>query len=641
MPEQITIRLPEGTEKKCPQGTSFLELMEAIGKRVPEDVVAVKVNGDLYDLRAPALHDASVVPLPFSSEEGREVYRHSSAHLMAQAVKRLFPGVHLAIGPSIEEGFYYDFDYEQPFTPEDLAKIEGTMKEIIRADLPILRQEMSREEAISYFRKKGEQYKVEIIQELSDPKVSLYEQGEFVDLCEGPHLPSTRQIGAFKLLSTAGAYWRGNEKNPMLQRIYGVSFPTQDELDAHLARLEEMKKRDHRKLGKELDLFSIRDEIGPGLVLWHPKGARIRRIIEDFWRQEHDQRDYDLVFTPHLARIDLWKRSGHLDFYKENMFSPIRVEEANYQIKPMNCPFHIVIYKSHLRSYRDLPIRLAEIGTVYRYERSGVLHGLMRVRGFTQDDAHIFCRPDQLEEEVLGVVDFTLYVSNIFGFREHDIYLSTRPEKAVGTELDWQKATDALESALKKKNLRYQLDPGAGVFYGPKIDIKIKDSLGRTWQCATIQVDFNLPQNFSIRYVGEDGREHQPIMVHRALMGSLERFMGVLVEHYAGAFPTWLAPTQVVVIPITERNHDYARQVTNQLKNQGIRVEADMRNEKMGFKIREAQLSKIPYMLITGEKEVKAGTVSVRGRKGGDLGERPLGDFITSLKEEIQTRVIE
>jgi threonyl-tRNA synthetase len=557
---------------------------------------------------------------------------------MAQAVKRLFPGIRLAIGPAIDEGFYYDFDYERPFTPEDLHKIEETMKEIIKADLPIVRREFSKEEAVKFFEKKGESYKVEIIREIPDPKVSLYEQGEFVDLCEGPHLPSTGKIGAFKLLSTAGAYWRGSEKNPMLQRIYGVSFPTPRELDAHLARLEEIKKRDHRKLGKELDLFSIQEEIGPGLVLWHPKGARIRRIIEDFWRQEHDQRGYDLVFTPHLARIDLWKRSGHLEFYKENMFSPVQVEEMDYQIKPMNCPFHIMIYQSHLRSYRDLPIRLAEIGTVYRYERSGVLHGLLRVRGFSQDDAHIFCRPDQLEDEVLKVLDFTLFVSRTFGFDQYDVCLSTRPEKAVGTLEDWEKATHALESALKKKDLHYQVDPGEGVFYGPKIDIKIKDTLGRAWQCATVQVDFNLPQRFSISYVGEDGHEHSPIMVHRALMGSLERFLGVLIEHYAGAFPAWLAPVQVVVIPITERQHEYARQVTQQLKDQGFRVETDMRNEKMGLKIREAQLSKIPYMLILGEKEVKAGTVSVRKRTGGDTGESTLADFITTIQEEIRRR---
>ncbi len=641
MSEQVTVTFPEGIQKKCRRGTPFLELLEALGKRIPQDVVAVKVNGSLYDLRVPVQQDVTVDPLSFTSPEGREVYRHSSSHLMAQAVKRLFPGVRLAIGPAIDEGFYYDFEYDRPFTPEDLLEIENSMKEIIKIDLPIFRKELPKEEAIEFFRKKGEAYKVEIIREIPDSKVSLYEQGDFVDLCEGPHLPSTGKIGAFKLLSTAGAYWRGSEKNPMLQRIYGVSYPTQGELDAHLARLEEMKKRDHRKLGRELDLFSIQEEIGPGLVLWHPKGARMRRLIEDFWRHEHDQRGYDLVFTPHLARIDLWKRSGHLEFYKENMFSPVRVEETDYQIKPMNCPFHIMIYKTHLRSYRDLPIRLAEIGTVYRFERSGVLHGLLRVRGFSQDDAHIFCRPDQLEEEVLKVLDFTLFMSRTFGFDQFDIYLSTRPDKAVGTLEDWEKATHALESALKKKDLHYQVDPGEGVFYGPKIDIKIKDTLGRAWQCSTVQVDFNLPQRFSISYVGEDGHEHQPIMVHRALMGSLERFLGILIEHYAGAFPTWLAPTQVVVIPITQRQHEYAQQVAQQLKDQGLRVEADTRNEKMGLKIREAQLAKVPYMLILGEKEVKAGTVAVRRRSGGDAGESTLGDFLATVQEEIRRRTVQ
>lgn len=637
----MTVKFPEGTQKKCRRGTSFLELLEGLGKRIPQDVVAVKVNGSLHDLRVPVQQDVTVDPLPFTSPEGREVYRHSSSHLMAQAVKRLFPAVRLAIGPAIDEGFYYDFEYERPFTPEDLLKIEKTMKEIIQADLPIVRKELPKQEAIEFFKRCGETYKVEIIQEIPDSKVSLYEQGEFVDLCEGPHLPSTGKIGAFKLLSIAGAYWRGSEKNPMLQRIYGVSFPSQSELDIHLAKLEEMKKRDHRKLGRELDLFSIQEEIGPGLVLWHPKGARMRRLIEDFWRQEHQERGYDLVFTPHLARIDLWKRSGHLEFYKENMFSPVRVEETDYQIKPMNCPFHIMIYKTHLRSYRDLPIRLAEIGTVYRYERSGVLHGLLRVRGFSQDDAHIFCRPDQLEDEVVKVLDFTLFVSKTFGFDQHDIYLSTRPDKAVGTLEDWEKATHALEAALKKKDLHYQVDPGEGVFYGPKIDLKIKDTLGRAWQCATIQVDFNLPQRFSISYVGEDGREHRPILVHRALMGSLERFLGVLIEHYAGAFPTWLAPIQVVVIPITQHQHEYAQQVGQRLKDQGLRVETDTRNEKMGFKIREAQMAKVPYMLVVGEKEAASKTVAVRSRTAGDLGARKLDDFIDAIQEEIKNRVVQ
>ncbi len=644
MSDQVTVKFPDGTERKFPKGTACLDLIHAAGKEIPRDAVAVKINGRLCDLRAGLRDDATVELLPFASEEGREVYRHSTSHLMAQAVQKLFPGARLAIGPAIDEGFYYDFEFERPFTPEDVALIEETMQRLVKSDLPIIRKEMTREEAISFFEKRGEPYKVEIIRDLDEARVSLYEQGEFIDLCEGPHLPSTGGVGAFKLLSTAGAYWRGNEQNPMLQRIYGVSFPSPEELKSHLDRLEEMKKRDHRRLGKELDLFSIQDEIGPGLVLWHPKGARVRRVIEDFWRQEHDRRGYLPVYTPHLARIDLWRRSGHLDFYRENMYSPVRIEQADYQIKPMNCPFHIVIYKSHLRSYRDLPIRLAEIGTVYRYERSGVLHGLMRVRGFSQDDAHIFCRPDQLEEEVVKVLDFTLYVSSTFGFSQHDIYLSTKPDKAVGSASDWERATEALQSALKKKRLDYRVDPGEGVFYGPKIDIKIKDSLGRAWQCATIQVDFNLPQRFAIRYIGEDGREHQPIMVHRALMGSLERFLGVLIEHYAGAFPTWLAPTQAVIIPITQHQHAYARQIEQELTGHGFRVELDERNEKMGLKIREAQLGKIPYMLVVGGKEAEAKTVSVRRRMsaegGGDSKTYSLADFIERLRNENRERNI-
>ena len=630
--------LPGNVKKQCPRGTSCTELLEASGNKIPDHGVAAKVNGTLQDLRTGLCEDAGVEWIPFSSEEGREVYRHSSAHLMAQAVCRLFPGVRLAIGPAIEEGFYYDFECERPFTPEDLLAIEEAMKEIIRADLPILRKEMAREEAMTFFEQKGEPYKAEIIREIPDPTVSLYEQGEFIDLCEGPHLPSTGKIGAFKLLSIAGAYWRGDEKNPMLQRIYGVSFPTAGELEAHLALLIEMRKRDHRKLGRELDLFSIQDAIGPGLVLWHPKGARVRGVIEDFWRQEHDRRGYEPVFTPHLARLDLWKRSGHLEFYQENMFSPIEVEQAYYQLKPMNCPFHIIIYKTHLRSYRELPIRLAELGTVYRYERSGVLHGLMRVRGFTQDDAHIFCTPDQLEEEIVQVLDFTLFLTAAFGFHQHDVFLSTRPEKAVGSDSDWRQATLALESALKTKGMSYQMDPGEGVFYGPKIDIKIKDSLQRSWQCATIQVDFNLPQRFSLHYIGEDGREHQPIMVHRALMGSLERFFGMLIEHYAGAFPVWLAPVQVSVIPITHRQHDYAQQVARKLRDERFRVEVDLRNEKMGLKIREAQLAKVPYMLVVGDKEVQAQRVAVRSRSDGDLGPKSLEAFTQDLEKEVRSR---
>lgn len=584
------------------------------------------------------MEDSHLEVVTFSSPEGRDVYRHSSAHLMAQAVKILFPGVKLAIGPPIEDGFYYDFDSERPFTPADLGEIEKKMQELSKVDIPISRKELSKEEALTLFEKRGEPLKGELIQGLETEKVSIYQQGDFVDLCHGPHLPSTGWIKAIKLLSSANAYWRGDERRERLQRIYGTSFPSQSELEEYLTRLEEIKRRDHRKLGRDLDLFSIHEAIGPGLILWHPKGALIRKLIEDFWREEHLKRGYDLVSTPHIAPLDLWKRSGHLEFYKDNMYSPMEVEGALYQLKPMNCPFHVMIYKSQLRSYRDLPLRFAELGTVYRYERSGVLHGLMRVRGFTQDDAHILCRPDQLEEEIGGVLDFTLSMLRVFGFKDFELYLSTRPEKAVGSQEDWERASAALQSALKGRGLFYHIDPGEGVFYGPKIDVKITDSLGRAWQCATTQVDFNLPERFETTYIGEDGREHRPIMVHRALLGSLERFVGILIEHYAGAFPLWLAPYQVKVIPITERQGEYAQSVVQFLKEEGIRADCDSRSEKVGFKIREAERAKIPYMLIVGEKEMTRSTVSVRKRNGGDLGERGLSSFVALLKAEIQEK---
>ena len=468
--------------------------------------------------------------------------------------------------------------------------------------------------------------------------MSLYRQGDFVDLCEGPHLPTTAAVAHFKLMTIAGAYWRGDEKNKMLQRIYGTSFPTKDALEAHLARLEEAKRRDHRKIGRELDLFSMTDEVGAGLVLWHPKGARIRRTIEDYWRAEHDRAGYDLVFSPHVAKLDLWRRSGHVDFYRENMFAPMDVEGVEYELKPMNCPFHIMVYKSHPRSYRDLPLRFAELGTVYRFERSGVLHGLMRVRGFTQDDAHLFCRPDQLQPEITKVLDFITAMLTAFGFPEYDVYLSTRPEKYVGALASWDLATSALQGALEAKGLRYEVDPGEGVFYGPKIDIKIKDILKRSWQCATVQVDFNFPDRFGLRYVGEDGKEHQPIMIHRALLGSLERFLGVLIEHYGGAFPTWLAPTPAIVLPIADRVHPYAHEVVRALRDHGVRAELDARNEKVGLKIREAQLAKIPYMLVVGDREAAAGTVSVRRRDGQEIPAQPIDAVAAQIRNEILNR---
>lgn len=557
---------------------------------------------------------------------------------MAHAVKELFPEVKVAIGPSTDEGFYYDFDRDTAFTPEDLDKIEKKMKEIIKRNNPFVRRVVSKSEAIDFFKELGEIYKIEIIQDIEEDVVSLYEEGGFVDLCRGPHLPKTGRVKAFKLLSIAGAYWRGDEKNKMLQRIYGTAFASKDELAAYLNFLEEVKKRDHRKIGKELDLFSVNEDIGPGLILWHPKGASIRKTIEDFWRNEHIKADYSILYTPHIAKLHLWQKSGHWEFYRENMYSPMDIDEVAYELKPMNCPFHIDVYKSSLKSYRELPVRYAELGTVYRYERSGVLHGLLRVRGFTQDDAHIFCREDQIENEVIGILDFTLFVLKTFGFDSYDIYLSTQPEKYVGSSENWEKATYALKNALVKKGLAYKVDPGEGVFYGPKIDIKIKDSLNRAWQCSTIQVDFNLPERFDVSYRGSDGKEHRPIMIHRALMGSLERFFGVLVEHYAGAFPLWLAPVQASILTIAERHEAYALEILKSLREEDIRVEVNTDNEKIGYKIRQAAMNKIPYLIIIGDKESGEKKVTIRKRNGEDAGLFTIDEFKAIILDEINSR---
>ena len=631
----IHITLPDGTRKQVPAGCTVREALTPEGGRLDAKVLAAKINGEPRDLSCPLEQDATIEPLTFESAEGREVYRHSSTHIMAQAVKEVFPTAQLTIGPALDDGFYYDFAFDRPFTPEDLEKIEARAIEIMKRGLTVTRSELSKQDAIKFFQERGEGYKVELINSFDDASpISLYRQGEFVDLCRGPHLPTTGYVGAFKLLSTGGAYWRGDERNPMLQRVYGTSFPTKKELDAHLAKLEEIKRRDHRKLGKELDLITIQDEIGPGLVLWHPKGSLIRLLIENFWREQHIKDGYDLVYSPHVARLDLWKTSGHVDYYRENMFASMKLEGSEYQLKPMNCPFHIMIYKSHMRSYRDLPIRYGELGTVYRYERTGVLHGLLRVRGFTQDDAHLFCRPDQIEAEVSRVLDFTFFVLGTFGFTEFEVYLSTRPEKSVGSEENWTIATNALEAALKSRGVAYEVDPGEGVFYGPKIDIKIKDVLGRSWQCSTVQVDFNNPERFKLAYTGEDGKAHQPIMIHRALMGSIERFFGILIEHYAGAFPTWLAPVQAVVLTITDNQQEFAAKIVSTLKSHGFRVEADIRNEKIGFKIREAEKNKIPYMLVVGDKEVQSGMVSVRGRSGANHGSLPIEAFLELLRTD-------
>lgn len=571
-----------------------------------------------------------------------ETIRHSTAHLMAQAVKQLFPETKVTIGPVIEDGFYYDFYRQTPFVPEDIEKIEARMKEIAKKDIQIVRREVMRDEAVKMFGEMDESFKKEIIEAIdSKDPISIYTQGEFTDLCRGPHVASTGALKAFKLLHTSAAYWRGDERNAVLQRIYGTAWHTEKELRLYLKRLEEAKKRDHRKLGKELDLFSVSEAIGPGLILWHPKGARIRGLIEDFWKKEHYKNGYEMVYTPHSAKVDLWKVSGHMDFYKENIFSPMDIEGKEYVMKPMNCPFHIQIYQSRLRSYRDLPIRFGEFGTVYRYERSGVLHGLLRVRGFTQDDAHLFCRPSQIEEEVVKVLDLILFILRAFGFKEYKVYLSTQPDKFVGAQSDWDKATDALKSALEKARLDYEIDPGEGVFYGPKIDIKIRDSLNRYWQVSTVQVDFNLPQRFGISYIEEDGQRHQPIMIHRALMGSLERFFGCLIEHYGGAFPTWLAPTQVILLPITDAQHPYAEEVSRRLNTREIRTEKDLRNEKIGFKIREAQLQKIPYMVILGDKEVEAKTLAVRKRNSRETRTLNLESFLDELNTLIQEKTID
>jgi threonyl-tRNA synthetase len=630
----MKIAVKDGPSRDIQVGETAGAALSALGI-ASQDVLAAKVDGAVVDLSRPLSGGSIIEPLRFDSVEGREVYRHSSTHIMAQAVKELFPSVQLTIGPALEDSFYYDFAFDRTFTPEDLERIEARAAEIISRNLPITRREFSKQEAIDFFKAKGEHYKVELIQGFPDGEpITAYTQGDFVDLCRGPHLPTTGSVGAIKLLNTAGAYWRGDERNPMLQRIYGTSFPTKTEVDAYLARLEEIKRRDHRKVGKELDLISIQDEIGPGLVLWHPKGAAVRLLIENFWREQHVQDGYDLVYSPHAARLDLWKTSGHLEYYRENMFPPMKLEGSEYQLKPMNCPYHIMIYQSHLRSYRDLPLRYAELGTVYRYERTGVLHGLLRVRGFTQDDAHLFCRPDQMETEVSRVLDFTFFVLQTFGFREFEVFLSTRPKESVGGDEHWTLATSALEAALKSRNIGFRLDPGGGAFYGPKIDIKIKDALGRSWQCSTVQVDFNNPERFELSYIGEDGKPHRPIMIHRALMGSIERFFGILIEHYGGAFPTWLAPVQAVVMNITDQQEEYVAAAVTKLKTAGFRAEADLRNEKIGFKIREAEKAKVPFMLVAGKREVENGTLSVRGRSGSNLGNMTVAEVVDLLQAE-------
>ena len=579
-----------------------------------------------------------VRPTAEGSDEALRTLRHSTSHVMAAAVSRLFPGVKFAIGPAVADGFYYDFDLPQALSSEDLAAIESGMKDVLGKKSTFKRTDTDRAEALEKMQSAGQDYKAELIEEIDAETVSFYTLGDFTDLCEGPHLADTGKVKHFKLLSVAGAYWRGDEKNKMLQRIYGTAFFSREELDNHLEILEQARKRDHRKLGVALDLYHIDDEVGAGLVLWHPKGALVRKIIEDFWREEHLKSGYELVSTPHLARYELWEKSGHTDFFSENMYSPIEVDNNRYLVKPMNCPFHLLIYKSRGRSYRDLPIRWAELGTVYRYEKSGVLHGLNRVRGFTQDDAHLIFRENQMDSEIEKVLRFCVHILGAFGFTEYGIYLSTKPSDCIGSPEVWENATKALRGGLEKVGLDFQVDEGAGAFYGPKIDIKIKDALGREWQCSTIQLDFNEPERFDITYVGEDGNHHRPIMIHRALLGSLERFFAVLVEHYGGLFPLWLAPVQVKVLPVTDKQSDYAGQIRKELLDHGIRVDCDLGSEKVGHKVRDATIEKVPYMLIVGPREVEANTVSVRHCNGDDLGVKTAAEFIAKVKTEIEAK---
>ncbi|MFH2055571.1 MAG: threonine--tRNA ligase [bacterium] len=635
----LEIKFPDGSAREFPEGTTGAEIAKSISPRLAKEAIALKVNGSVLDLRAPLKSGGQIEILTFDSPKGRDVFWHSSAHVMAQAVLDLFPGTKLAIGPSIAEGFYYDFDTNDPFTEEDLARIEARMAEIVKGDFEFEREECTREQALKEVQAGDEPYKKELIDDLPDEEVfSFYRHDNFRDLCRGPHIPSTSRIKAFKLLSVAGAYWRGDERNKMLQRIYGVSYPKKSMLEDYLKRLEEAKKRDHRKLGRELGLFTFTEETGGGLPLWLPKGALMRNIIEQYWRDMHLANGYQLVMSPHIARLKLWDISGHTGFYKDDMYSPMDVDGEKYQIKPMNCPFHIMMYKQDLHSYRELPMRWAELGTVYRYERGGVLHGLFRVRGFTQDDAHIFCTPDQLEDEIIGVINLTEKILGAFGFKDYLLFLSTRPEKAIGEPEQWRQAENSLRHAMETKGLKYDVDEGGGAFYGPKIDLQIRDAMSRNWQCTTIQFDFNLPERFDLYYIDSNGEQKRPYMVHRAIFGSLERFFGVMVEHYGGYFPLWIAPVQAQVIPITEKQHDYAAEVTARLKAAGIRAELDQRSEQVGYKIREAELQKVPYMLIIGGREAEQGTVSLRRHGEGDLGAVTVDEVIARLTAEIAAK---
>ena len=632
----IKIELKDGAIIKVEKGSSIIDVAKKISEGLARVALAGLVNGEVQDLRHKLTEDCKLEILTFDSLEGKKAYWHTTSHIMAQAIKRLYPEIKLAIGPSIDNGFYYDFDTEKPFSEEDLIKIEDEMKKIIKEDLPLERFELPRKEAIKFMEEKGEPYKVELINDLpEDAIISFYKQGEFTDLCAGPHVAKTGNIKAVKLLTSSGAYWRGNEKNKMLQRIYGISYPKASQLEEYLNMLEEAKKRDHKKLGKELELFMITGE-GPGFPFFLPKGMVLRNVLEDYWRKIHTLNGYQEVKTPVMLNEELWHRSGHWDHYKDNMYTT-KIDEQDFALKPMNCPGGMLVYKSKMHSYKDLPIRMGELGLVHRHEKSGQLNGLFRVRCFTQDDAHIFCLPEQIESEIIDLMHLINQVYSLFGFT-YTVELSTRPEDSMGSNEDWTTAENALRKALEHENMEYVVNEGDGAFYGPKIDFHIKDSLGRDWQCGTIQLDFQMPERFDLNYIGQDGEKHRPVMLHRVVFGSIERFIGVLIEHYAGAFPTWLAPVQVKILTISDKQKEYADELVKQFMKEGIRAELDDREEKIGYKIREAQLQKIPYMLIIGEKEVEANAVGVRARKEGDIGQMPVKEFISKIKEEIEEK---
>ncbi|HOW57186.1 MAG TPA: threonine--tRNA ligase [Smithellaceae bacterium] len=635
----IKITFPDKKEMQFPPGITVKEAALTWNKESTAQAVAAKINGKAVDLTHPLRENCSLALIDISSKEGLSVLRHSISHVMAQAVQDSFPGTKVSIGPSIEDGFYYDFEYDKPFTAEDFEKIENRMKEIAKENSEFIREDISRDTAVKLFQEKGESYKVELIDDLPEDikQVSIYRQGSYIDLCRGPHIPSTGMIKAFKLLSVAGAYWRGDEKNKMLQRIYGTGFADEKDLTEYLHLLEEAKKRDHRRLGKELDLFQVNEEAGPGLIIFHPKGMMLRYLIEEWERKEHLKRGYDMVMGPQILKVDLWKKSGHFDHYRENMYFT-EVDEQAYGIKPMNCLSHMLIYKSKIRSYRDLPLRYFELGTVHRHEKTGVLHGLMRARQFTQDDAHILCRPDQLNSEIRAIADFVNYAMGVFGF-EYEVELSTRPEHSIGSDQDWELATSALENALKDNKISYEVNEGDGAFYGPKIDFKLKDALKRKWQCATIQCDFTLPERFDLSYIGSDGEKHRPVMLHRVILGAIERFMGVLIEQYTGAFPVWLSPTQAIVLTVTDKHIPYAQTVYDKLLAAEIRCERYFDNEKLGYKIRQSQLQKIPYMLVIGDKEMETQTVAPRARDGKNLGAVSLEEFISLVNEMCEKKI--